>query len=211
MVSEVAGKQQLPTGSRYRNEIRKQAQEILSRSSATEGCAWGWKLPETILVLPLFLDAFPDAKIIHFVRHPISSSLRRSHITSRLGNPVGDVILPAAYEYAGRGASSVTADPIYLHNAYSWNYQVTRAMQYGRNILGTAQYMELKYEDLCTNLRSVFSAMALFLKMPIKQSLPDIEINEQPIQQQWHEDNEACKVWEICGPTAEALGYSKGC
>jgi len=40
--------------------------------------AWGWKDPRNVLTLPIWLKLFPDAKVIHVVRHPVdvASSLK---------------------------------------------------------------------------------------------------------------------------------------
>src|SRR5262245_61572858 len=85
MAVEAGGGRDLPFGPRYRREIRSQAERILSLASHPLS-SWGLKLPEAMLVLPLLIDAFPRAKVVHLIRHPVSSSLRRTHMTSRLDN-----------------------------------------------------------------------------------------------------------------------------
>ncbi|MFB3147322.1 MAG: sulfotransferase [Thermodesulfobacteriota bacterium] len=49
---------------------------------------WGWKDPRNTFTLPIWLDMFPDAKVIHIYRHPLDivSSLmtRRKRGLSRL-------------------------------------------------------------------------------------------------------------------------------
>jgi hypothetical protein len=52
----------------------------------------------------------------------LSSSLRRTHMTSRLNNPVGAAALPAAYRYSNRDPAQIRADEPYLHNVYAWNF-----------------------------------------------------------------------------------------
>ena len=93
MVLQRAGQHDLPSGSEYCRAIRERAQQILGDGPLSRSGLWGLKLPETMLVLPLLIDAFPHAKVVHNKRHPVSSSLRRTHMTSRLDNSVGAVAL----------------------------------------------------------------------------------------------------------------------
>lgn len=48
----------------WQNALRGQAMLSLSR-------AWGWKDPRNTFTLPLWLEIFPDAKIVHIVRHGV--------------------------------------------------------------------------------------------------------------------------------------------
>ena len=44
--------------------------------------AWGWKDPRSTFTLPLWLDLFPEAKIVHVTRHgvDVAESLRKRHV-----------------------------------------------------------------------------------------------------------------------------------
>lgn len=207
IVIETGGQRDLPRGSRFRAEIRNRAQNILREAEQTGETLWGWKLPETILVLPLFLNAFPEAKIIHLVRHPISGSLRRSHMTSRLGNPVGDVVLPAAYGYAGRDLTLIHGDETYLHNAYSWNFQVSRVVDFARATLSERNYIELRYEDVCRKPEKAVANVRSFVGLSTKseQAIPKVDVARLT---QWEAtDPRVNAIWAICGKTASILGY----
>jgi hypothetical protein len=43
------------------------------------GGVWGWKEPRTTLFVPAWLKIFPDAKILHVVRHPLDVALSIQH------------------------------------------------------------------------------------------------------------------------------------
>jgi len=45
------------------------------------GRPWGWKDPRTTFTLPLWLDLFPEAKVIHVCRHgvDVAQSLKKRH------------------------------------------------------------------------------------------------------------------------------------
>ena len=208
MVVEMGGQRDLPTGSWYRRELRGRAEMILSIARRSHAGVWGLKLPETMLVLPLLIDAFPEARVIHLTRHPVSASLRRTHMTSRLGNPVGDVALPSAYRYAGQDPGAISIDESYLHNAYSWNFQVTRVMNYGREVLGTSQYLEMRYENVCTRPDSVLAVIRSFLGCADSRTGASTHVDPARTGAWDAADARAQAIWAICGETAERLGYT---
>ena len=208
MSVEVGAQPELPSGSRYREDIRARATQFLDQDAARDAPRWGLKLPETMLVLPMLIDAFPRAKVVHLIRHPISSSLRRTHMTSRLNNPIGAVALPAAYRYANRDLSRIATDDPYLHNAYSWNFQVTRVAHYAREALGE-RYLEVAYEDLCTEPSRVVATVRSFLGCG-----PDARDTSIPVDRSrtggWDPgDPRADSIWKLCGSTAALLGYRR--
>jgi hypothetical protein len=209
MVADVGGQRDLPRGSRYRRELRATAERILAAAPRGRSGRWGLKLPETMLVLPLFIDAFPRAQVIHLTRHPISSSLRRTHLTSRLGNPVGDIALPAAYEFCGRTAEWIVTDEPYLHNAYAWNYQVTRVLHYARQGLPATQYCELKYEDVCRHPDGAFEIIRSYLGCVDCRGTASVVVDLARTGSWDQDDPRAQTIWEICGRTAELLGYRR--
>jgi hypothetical protein len=194
MVADVARQRDLPQGSRYRREIRATAERILAAAPRGRSGRWGLKLPETMLVLPLFIDAFPRARVIHLTRHPVSSSLRRTHLTSRLGNPVGDVALPAAYAFCGRPPDRIATDEPYLHNAYAWNYQVTRV---------------LKYEDVCRDPVGALDAVRSCLDCVERRGTTSVVVDLARTGASERDDPRVQTIWDICGRTAELLGYRR--
>ncbi len=107
-VVEAGGAHELPKGSRYRREIRARAEEVLGHAPPGRSRLWGLKLPEAMLVLPLLIDVLPQAKVVQLIRHPVSSSLRRTHMTSRLENPGAPGGVPARRPGARRVANRRT-------------------------------------------------------------------------------------------------------
>lgn len=74
MVEECGAATEFPAGSQYKDEIRNTARLILKNSYVSPGSPWGWKLPETTLFVPMFAEAFPKARFIHCLRHPVSAA-----------------------------------------------------------------------------------------------------------------------------------------
>ncbi len=133
---------------RAREAIRETAAAVLQRGDRRPGELWGWKLPETVFVLPAILDAFPGAKVVHLVRHPITSALRRTHMTSRLDNLIGQAALPAAYRHLGRDLEAMASDDVHIHNAVSWLFQVQIALE-SIDTLPESRRLLLHFEDIC--------------------------------------------------------------
>jgi hypothetical protein len=209
MAVETGKERELPTGSRYRREIRATADQILAAAPSGQPDRWGLKLPEAMLVLPLLVDAYPQAKVVHLVRHPIPSSLRRSHMTSRLGNRVGNVALRAAYAYAGQDPARVKTDEVFLHNAYSWDHQVARVVGYARKQLPGTQYLELKYEAVCRDPDHAFSTLQTFLGRAEDDTRTSLPVDHSRSGEWEPDDPRAHVVWDICGNTAEKIGYMR--
>jgi hypothetical protein len=162
-----------------------------------------------MLVLPLLIDAFPQAKVIHLTRHPVSSSLRRTHMTSRLDNAVGAVALPAAYRYANRDAGLVATDAPYLHNAYAWNFQVSRVVRYALNMLVPARYLEIRYEDVCAEPAFALALVQSYLGCADQRAATSIQVDLSRAGG-WHpRDPRLQIIWDICGETAALLGYTR--
>lgn len=207
IVERLSGYDKLPHGNAFRNAIRSKAQEIRRKGLQKDGTPWGIKLPELMLVLPLFLDALPKARVVHLIRNPVSLSLRRTHLTSRMDNRVGRVTLPAAYHYAGLPLEQMERDPEYLHNAYAWLFQVERVIEFCRHVLEPDQCLELKYEELCESPLEGFQTLQQFLAADHRTgTIPPIDKRRAD---SWRkEPNQVKEVWNICGELAQKLGYT---
>ncbi len=61
---------------------RRNPRGLWLRARMKLGQPWGWKEPRTTLFAPLWLRLFPDARIVHVVRHPldVAQSLQRREL-----------------------------------------------------------------------------------------------------------------------------------
>jgi hypothetical protein len=69
---------------------RKNPRGLWLRARMKFGQPWGWKEPRTTLFTSLWLQLFPDARIVHVVRHPlaVAQSLRRRELEfQKAGDP----------------------------------------------------------------------------------------------------------------------------
>jgi len=191
----------------WRWQLRETAAEILAAGDWDGERPWGWKLPETMLILPIVFDSFCKGKLIHLVRHPVDTSLRRTHMTSRAGNLVGKSVLEAAYSKLGWDQKRISSDPDYLRNAASWLYQVGEATRYGQEELGPDRYIEIRYEDICIDPGAAQKSLARFLEVDIEPQPLEMEIDPSRRREWKSPDARADEVWDICGEVAMQLGY----
>ena len=208
LIYELAIKRLIPAldpETHRRRELRALAAGILGRRNLPPGQPWGWKLPETMLVLVDALSAFPAARIVHLVRHPVACSLRRDHMTSRTDNELGRLTLRAAYRELGWDRDPA-GDASYLRNAASWLFQVAPVVKLGRS-LGSDRYLEIKFEDLCAGAQLQTDRIAAFLGRPPRVTDLPARIDPSRQGQASFPPDAAREVWSICGRVGTQLGY----
>jgi len=189
-------------------QFRNLAAQITCNTTTKAYSNWGIKLPEMLFMLPEFFAAFPNTKLIHLIRHPIGLSCRRTHITSRLDNPVGKWVLPQAYEYLGLNFETSNASDI-INNAISWKYQLDIITEFTEKHLSTHQYHVVKFEDMIITPQKVFEGINIFLGHSTN-SQPEIKIDSKRAQKtKFVDTKDNNKIWSICEKTASKYGYTK--
>jgi len=169
---------------------------------------WGWKLPEAMLVLDELAEVWPDAPLIHLVRHPLDTCLRRTHMTSRVNNPIGRATLEAGYRALGLDGDPAEAPP-HHNNAVSWWFQIQQLQAWRQAAAARGQLcIELRYEDLCDHPQRVAGqlAQALALAPPAEPVL--LPVNPARRRRWSAGDPRAAEVWALCGELAAAYGYT---
>jgi adenylylsulfate kinase len=208
LVQETVGEPALSDGGQFKEEIKNTLRGFIARAPGPLGAPWGWKIPETMLILPIFIHFFPNAKVVHMVRNPLSSSLNQApHDTAKWIHPLGRSVLKRAYPYCGRDLALLKTDEDWMRNACSWQFQVSRVVQYGRDVLGPSRYREMKYEDLCEHPQRYAKEFSEFVGL---EERPWHPIIDRARMNPWHKDDPRIwEVWRICNRTAELLGYER--
>jgi hypothetical protein len=191
--------------SHWRDRLRRKAADMLAFGGRSPGEPWGWKLPETMLALAPVLRAFPEARVVHLVRHPVTSALRRTHLTSRMDNPIGRAVLRAAYRARGLEPDRIGRDEPYFHNAVSWDFQLRTAT----GILNATETpaLMLRYEDVCADPHGAQARIAHYLGLPPPSTAQSSITDESRTNEAASVDPRAQRVWSICRETASGLGY----
>ena len=129
-------------------ELRAGARAMLEKAGFPT--PWGFKLPEALLIVAELAESFPEARFAHMIRDPLATCLRRTHLTARLDNPIGQVTLPLAYRYHGLPLTRIAQDSPALHMAYTTMQQLESALDFCR-ALPRERYFELRFEDLVSD------------------------------------------------------------
>lgn len=191
----------------WRARLRDRAAGVLASRIHPRTALWGWKLPETILALGPVLRAFPRAQVVHLVRHPVTSCLRRTHMTSRMDNRIGNAVLPAAYRSCGLDPGAIQQDEPYIHNAVTWSFQVGGAIDNLRTMKPAT--LVLRYEDVCASPVQAQSRLAQFLGIDAPPQALPLEPDKSRMNQSVEPDARAQRIWLICREPAQALGYEE--
>lgn len=186
--------------------IRQTLGGILRKGKVAPEAVWGWKLPETLYVLPLILEAFPKARMIHLVRHPASVILDRPrHVTANMETQIGRCMLPIAYEEFGRDPLHIGTDPHWLQGAISWVHQVAKTVTWCRNFLPPRQHLQVKFEDLVARASPATGEIAKFIGVRPLGWRAAVDASRLNLPKADHPDLH--RLWAICGTLAEELGY----
>lgn len=166
---------------------------------------WGFKLPELMLMLEVALEAWPKTKIVHLVRHPLDVCLRRTHMTSRLNNPIGRATLDAAYQHLAL-QTSPEEDESWWHNAVSWRFQL-ELMQSAKQIF-PGRIIELRFEDLCA--QPYLCMDRLHAQFGLKSQVFELPLQTARLGGWEYGDVRVERLWELCGELAGTYEYSLG-
>lgn len=164
------------------------------------GNPWGWKFPETYLIAPLVLHAFPHARFIHMLRDGRDLAFKR-HLTDDVKRPLGRALL-----------SHLNAQdlPHHLQAAVSWEHQVRRFRTFAETI-APGRLLEVRFEEMCANPFHVGEQISDFLELPTTSEARDYlqsSIDRDKIAQYRGESSEdIAEVEERIGPMLSKLGY----
>lgn len=114
---------------------------------------WGWKDPRNTVTLPLWLDLFPQAKVIHICRNGIdvAQSLRVRELRRRSRNPL---------------ISQKCRD---LDGAFSvWAEYEQIALENSR-YLNPTQYIRIRYEDMLLYPEREFDKLSEFVDCNLRE------------------------------------------
>jgi hypothetical protein len=192
----------------WQHRLKELAADITAKYATSEYSRWGLKLPEMLFMLPEFFATFPNTKLIHLIRHPVSLSCRRTHITSRMDNPVGQWVLPQAYDYLGISEDVIDVSDV-LNNAISWKFQLDIITAFCEQNLSNQQFHVVKFEDMLDKPQDVLTQLGVFLGHDTSRVV-DLNIDKN---RAGHADlvdaSTIDEVWSLCGETASKYGYTK--
>ena len=124
---------------------------------------WGWKDPRNTFTLPLWLDIFPDARIVHIRRHgtDVANSLVKRGRTKSPAQKVYNSVSFVHWLRPKRGAFVMSPRCDSVRGAYSLWEEYLQAAEDHVCRLG-AQAFDLAFEDLIAQPRAVVPALCRF-------------------------------------------------
>jgi hypothetical protein len=142
---------------------------------------WGWKCPLNTFTLPLWLDMFPRAKVIHIYRHgvDVANSLR-----ARVRRDMQQTNMKKLYYHLRfvhwvkpkKGGFVDGFRSASLEGGLSlWEEYLFEARRHVRNLNGRA--MELKYEDFLSEPAVALKQLATFCELPVDASIDEAAKN----------------------------------
>ncbi len=141
------------------------------RSLSRLDIPWAWKDPRTTYTLPLWLDVFPNARVIHIVRHgvDVASSLKAMQQNQLARRGMAFRHRRRIYSLITKKRGFASLRCITLTGCFSlWEEYVERA-RYHLQGLGH-RGLEIQYEDLLENPVEQLELVAHFAELNLSHS-----------------------------------------
>lgn len=145
-------------------DLRSAAVRMLS-ARAQHG-RWGFKLPETLLILPEIRAAFPSATYVRFSRDLADTVLRRSHMTARTDNHIGRIALKVAYDHFSLSRDKILTDESVRRMVITTLHQLDMVDDH-RKHCDDDKWLDIAYEETISNPAEQLDRLSSFLGLRI--------------------------------------------
>jgi hypothetical protein len=148
---------------------------LVNRSPSNLNIPWGWKDPRNTFTLPLWLDIFPGAKVIHIYRHgvDVANSLKESQNKGLSRLRIKDSLYKNLYWYYLANKFIPNRKKfVYLRcstledGISMWEEYLTEARGHVSNLGSRA--IEIKYEDLLEQPSEQLNKLIQFCELKAK-------------------------------------------
>ena len=136
--------------------------------------SWGWKDPRNTFTLNLWIELFPDAKIINIIRHPLAVSnsllIRQKKLIEldkinsyKIKNKISILLAMNSFSMLSSNILKNIDDCLLLYKKYQ-DKSIENSNRYKNKIL------EIKYEDLLLNSQENIDKIFDFLNIGINKN-----------------------------------------
>lgn len=201
----------------YQNLLRTCVEDYLKTEIANPQRPFGWKLGVSLFTLPVVLETFPTAKIIHLIRD--GRDVMLSRLEARFGHlddPLNKLVVfgeTCVDSFAGQPLTPAT---IAAHrNELEMQHWVT-AVRYGRRgQIYPDRYLEVKYEILCRHpvdeFAKIFDFLGVSFHTDTRDWLKQAAYTTRIAKWQALSPTELERPLQIGAPLLTELGYLEPC
>ena len=128
---------------------------------------FGWKMGFTLFMMPMVLDAYPGARVVHLIRDGRDVMLSRLNARMDFGSALNRLVVFGDSDVTTwRGKRLTAATVAAYRNELEMRHWVT-AVGFGlRGRAYGSRYLEVRYEDICANPIAQFERIFEFLDVP---------------------------------------------
>ncbi|MEO8460646.1 MAG: sulfotransferase [Dokdonella sp.] len=145
-------------------DLRSAAAQMIS--ARPQRGKWGFKLPETLLILPEIRAAFPNATYVRFSRDLADTVLRRSHMTARTDNHIGRIALKVAYDHFSLSRDKILTDESVRRMVITTLHQLDTIDDH-RKVCDDDKWLDITYEQTISNPAEQLDRLSSFLGLRI--------------------------------------------
>ncbi len=187
-------------------DLRETAALMLEQADWPE--IWAFKSPESLFILPELSSAFPRARYVFFGRDPLLTVLRRSHMTARVDNEIGQITLPLAYDFFKIARQQILIDSDMVHKCRTTAHQLELIANL-RQQTPDSKWLNLKFEDLISKPESLLSNLSDFTGQGIlsKNILLEFDCQRAARSDENFSDEMVKMASNILEPIRLKLGY----
>lgn len=153
------------------------AMKMKYRSLSRISTPWGWKDPRNIYTLPLWLDLFPDAKVVHVCRHGVdvaNSLLSRQMKEINLAKSTTRILQRRGRIIRGHWLNTGVLD---LDSCFNlWENYNQQALTHTQRLAEKA--FSIKYEDLLESPHEMIKALSEYCELNVSRSTIEAELKK---------------------------------
>jgi hypothetical protein len=131
---------------------------IWKQVSSGQPITWGWKDPRTTLTFPIWLNIFPQAKILHVLRNGIDVAISTHRRSLRQQKNILKRTFRLDY-------CPITLDFKYCFQL--WEQYVSFVYEQ-RSLIPDERYLEIRYEDLLQDPEGNLRMISEFMDFPVQ-------------------------------------------
>jgi hypothetical protein len=185
----------IPCLSEMLEDLSQAIQKHCANAAKDSPRPWGWKDPRSIYLLPFFHSQFPNLRFLHVLRdgRDMAYSANQNQL-----NRHGRVMLSRLERLRPQPLQSIAL----------WNRINLMAVDYGERNLG-AQYMYVRFEDLCTEpVSTVQTVLSFFNLSGDVRQIAEAEISPPATLGRWRREPSSTGVSRAGGKALRRFGYA---